>query len=367
MVFHSFALINFGGYHNFVDTVTHTLTGAVIAKAIHDERLGRWGSVAGLAMGFFPDSDFVLRLFNRQFYLEYHRDFTHSILLIPLYALFFSWLFVRMSKRPHFWGFYKICLPVLISHVVLDLLTSYGTMVLSPFFEHRFSWDLVFIVDLAFSGILFFPWMVSRFWKERAHWICRGSLFGVGLYIFLCGVQHQKAIGLTEAFAKNLGEEVVQVASLPQPFSPFRWANYVETRTHVYQGFVGLRLKESPQFPKGAEESQSNFSLSFGRLRSLYQPPEKVRYQSYPKGLNSPWVEKARNTKGVKFYYWFAKFPVVKGVHSEDGKHRVEFMDVRFLLPGIRTPFVYYVEFDDSGRMLSEGFLESRKDIGKIN
>jgi hypothetical protein len=35
-------------------------------------------------------------------------------------------------------------------------------------------------------------------------------------------------------------------------------------------------------------------------------------------------------------------------------------MDVRFLLPGIRTPFVYYVEFDDSGKIVSEGFLEDK-------
>jgi hypothetical protein len=45
-----------------------------------------------------------------------------------------------------------------------------------------------------------------------------------------------------------------------------------------------------------------------------------------------------------------------------DGRHRVEFMDMRFLIPGIRVPFVYYVEFDDSGKIQSEGFLEDRRE-----
>jgi hypothetical protein len=72
-------------------------------------------------------------------------------------------------------------------------------------------------------------------------------------------------------------------------------------------------------------------------------------------------VEKALATEGVKFYYWFAKFPVVTSVHSRDGRHRVEFMDVRFLLPGIWTPFAYYVELDDSGKIRSEGFVEDQK------
>jgi len=29
---------------------------------------------------------------------------------------------------------------------------------------------------------------------------------------------------------------------------------------------------------------------------------------------------------------------------------------VRFLIPGIRLPFVYYIEFDSSGKIQSEGF-----------
>jgi len=43
-----------------MDSLTHTLTGAVIAQAIDDKKTGNWGTIADLAMGFFPDSDFVL-------------------------------------------------------------------------------------------------------------------------------------------------------------------------------------------------------------------------------------------------------------------------------------------------------------------
>jgi inner membrane protein len=339
-----------------MDSITHALTGAVIAKAIDDKKIGNWGTIAGLAMGVFPDSDFVLGLLNRQFYLEYHRDFTHSLLLLPFYALFFSWIFVKISKRHTFWSFYKICLSALVSHVILDLLTSYGTIIFSPLFEHRFSWDLVFIIDFVFSGIVFFPLMVSVFWKNKARWICRGSLMGLTLYILFCWVQHHRAIELAKAFSKNLSEEVIQVASLPQPFSPFRWANYVETKDKVYQGFMDLHLEEHSLPIKRHAKSLSNFSLLMERLKNLYQPPRKVRYQSYQKLQNSPWVEKALTTEGVRFYYWFARFPVVKSLNSQNGRHRVEFMDVRFLIPGIRLPFVYYVEFDDSGKIRSEGF-----------
>jgi inner membrane protein len=337
-----------------MDSLTHMVTGAVIAKAIEDEKVGNWGIVAGLATGFFPDTDFVLGLFNRRFYLEYHRDFTHSLLLIPFYALFFSWLFVKISKRQHFWSFYKICLPVLASHVLLDLLTSYGTMIFSPFSEHRYSWDLVFIVDLVFSGIVAIPWLASMLRKSKGRWICRGSLAALSLYLVFCWVQHHRAIELAKTFAGSLKEEVVRVASLPQPLSPFRWANYVETKDNVYQGFVDLLAEEPPRPVSGASY--------FTQLKGLYWPPRQIHYKSWKRFEDSPWVEKALATEGVKFYYWFARFPVVKSVNSTDGKHRVEFVDVRFFIPSLRMPFAYYVEFDNSGKVRSEGFWRIEKE-----
>jgi inner membrane protein len=346
-----------------MDSLTHTLTGGVIAKAIDDEKLGNWGTVAGLAAGFFPDTDFVLGLFDRQFYIQYHRDFTHSLFLIPVYAFVLSWLFTKLSRRPYLWRFYKICLPVLVSHVLLDLFTSYGTMIFSPLFETRVSWDLVFIIDLVFSGIIALPFLINLFWKKNVRWLYRGSLIGLAVYVLFCWSQHHRAIQVAEIFSQDLKEKVIQVAALPQPLSPFRWANYVETRTTVYQGFVDfLRKKNSPD--KESLEPLSDSSTLGERMRALsalYEPPKQVVYRTYSKFDSSPWVEKALATEGTRFYYWFARFPVVKSVNSRDGVHRVEFVDVRFLLPGIRTPFIYYVEFDDSGNVRSQGFERERE------
>ena len=350
-----------------MDSLTHALTGAVIGKAIEDEKIKPWGTIAGIATGLFPDSDFVLGLINRQFYLQYHRDFTHSLILIPFYAFFFSWLFVKVSKRPHFWIFFKTSLLVLVSHVLLDLFTSYGTMIFSPVSEHRYVLDLTFIVDLIFSGILLLPWVLSFFWRKRATWFCRGSLVALTLYVLLCGVEHHRAISVTKQFAASLHEEVIQVASLPQPLSPFRWANYVETKDLVYQGFVDLLARGSPlprHPPAEADLDGSGFLGRFRRwklMEGLYHPASSVRYSSYQKNDGSPWVKRAMATEGARFYYWFARFPVAEEVASNHGTHRVEFTDVRFFLPGIRMPFRYYVELDDSGTIHSEGFMRDGK------
>ena len=347
-----------------MDSITHTLTGAVIAKAVNDEKVGNWGTIAGLAAGIFPDSDFVLGLFNRQFYLQYHRDFTHSLILIPFYALFFSWVLVRLSKRPYFWSFYKISLLALVSHVFLDLLTSYGTMIFSPFVETRYTWDLVFIVDLIFSGIVLIPWLASLLWKKKAPLICRGSLVVLLLYVLFCGVQHHQAMELAQTFGRGLNERTVEVAALPQPLSPFRWTNYVETQDRVYQGFVDLRRKGPSSGHVGSIEPERQAVFFLGRwrvFRDLYQSPSEVEYSVWQKQDGSPWVEKALATEGAKFYYWFARFPIAKVVNSNNGVHRVEFTDIRFHVPRFPIPFVYYIEFDETGQVRSEGFVGGRK------
>ena len=97
-------------------------------------------------------------------------------------------------------------------------------------------------------------------------------------------------------------------------------------------------------------------------MEGLYHPALSVRYVSYQKNDGSPWAKRAMATEGSKFYKWFARFPVAKWVNSNHGIHRVEFTDVRFLVPGVQLPFVYHIEFDDAGRIQSEGFVERRKE-----
>jgi inner membrane protein len=347
-----------------MDSFTHMVTGAVLAGAVGDEKVRRWGTVAGIAMGIFPDSDMVLGFFNRQSHLLLHRGLTHSLLMAPIFALFFSWILVRVSRRRELRGFYKICLLVLLSHVLLDLLTSYGTMILSPLSDHRFAWDLTFLVDLIFSGIVIIPWLVSLFWRKQARWICRGSLAVLSLYILFLGVQHHRAIELAKNFGQTLKEEVVEVASLPQPLSPFRWANYIETKDKIYQSYVDLLGTEASSGRGGQGETMTDTSFFLGRwvvTRNLYRPPSRVEYTTWQKRDDSPWVEKALASEGARSYFWFARFPIARSVDSNNGTHRVEMSDVRYFVPNTRMPFRYYMEFDDSGRILSEGFAGSRR------
>ena len=53
-----------------MDPLTHGLAGAVIAKAGFSRSIGKWGSITGIIVAVLPDSDFILRLFGVETFLN---------------------------------------------------------------------------------------------------------------------------------------------------------------------------------------------------------------------------------------------------------------------------------------------------------
>src|SRR3989304_10006742 len=115
-----------------MDPMTHGLAGAVIARAGFSKSLGKWGLITGVLSALSPDADYILRLFGEEIFLRYHRGITHSLILLPVFSLLGAILFRRLYKTEKFLPLYLLCFLSLLSHVFLDLMTSFGTMALVP-------------------------------------------------------------------------------------------------------------------------------------------------------------------------------------------------------------------------------------------
>lgn len=80
---------------------------------------------AGLAAAAFPDVDFSLRLLDTLTYLNWHQGPTHSVVLLPLWALglarLFSWASRGRCSWRHFFAPAALGLAV---HIGGDLLTA---------------------------------------------------------------------------------------------------------------------------------------------------------------------------------------------------------------------------------------------------
>src|SRR5262245_58618727 len=129
-----------------MDNLTHTLTGLALARG----GLGKTSSGATLALvvaSNLPDADVVTWLAGTASYLHHHRDVTHSVVGAPLAALALAGLLRLTLRGARFVPLLLASLVGVAGHVFMDLWTSYGTRVLSPFDHTWYAWDVVFIVD----------------------------------------------------------------------------------------------------------------------------------------------------------------------------------------------------------------------------
>ncbi len=168
-------------------------------------------------MAMLPDADYLLKFVSDITYLRYHRGITHSILLLPLWAwLCYSLLPRRRRLDPSMPWMIAAALAV---HILLDLVTSFGTMVFAPVSEIRATLDLVFIIDPIFTSMLLAPLLCMIVMRRQARLLGVIGLAAMTSYLALSLFNHERAIRLTQ----QAHPDAASAYALPQPFSPFRW------------------------------------------------------------------------------------------------------------------------------------------------
>lgn len=313
-----------------MDPITHGLAGAVIARAGFSKSLERWGPITGIIVALSPDSDIILRLFGEEIFLRYHRGITHSFFFLPVFSLFWAVVFQRLFKLKRFNHLYLLSFLSILSHILLDLMTSFGTMALSPFTDRRMAWDIVFIVDPYFTAILLIPFVLTFSFKQYKKRLGVLSLAVLAPYTLLCIYNHNYSVSLANRMAYEKGVDPVMVAALPQPLSPFKWVLLIDSGENLYQSFI-----EIESYKEGGHSTKN------------------MVWKKWP---DSPWIEKALRLPGVGFYMWFARFPVGMVKDLADGGHLVEFIDLRFDIMRGKLPFTYRVEFNQEGTIIKERF-----------
>src|SRR6202048_2641147 len=164
-------------------TITHGIAGALIAKAafrgqdmlgakpMNRERIITWSLMLG---AMFPDSDVIREFFSRNDLLivTWHRSITHSLVCLPFFAVALAALtrwFVRWHKwdSPSFGALTAIYAVAILSHILLDLVTSFGTMIWSPVKWSRPAWDLIFIIDFTLTAIFLAPQILAWVYAKK--------------------------------------------------------------------------------------------------------------------------------------------------------------------------------------------------------
>jgi inner membrane protein len=282
---------------------------------------------AGFAAAGAPDLDFVIRYAGPVAYLEHHRGVTHSVLLLPLWALALSWVLAVILREPRGWrALYGVTALCLAAHIVGDVITSFGTMVFAPFSDWRAAIGTTFIIDLWFTGIILAGLLASlAFRRSRMPAVAAGVVL-VG-YVAFQAVQKQKALDFATSYAEASGLRDAALSAQPRPVSPFNWTIFVSTPTEHRFAHVNVVRRE----PRTAQPDDHFLA----RLDAPYQPLERAQWllkERYGDPPLDALAQEAWNSPALGFFRWFAALPAFDG--ASEGSTCVWFVDLRFLTPG---------------------------------
>lgn len=327
-----------------MDTLTHALSGALLARATApvvsrpDQLNLRLRMTTGFLSAAFPDSDFVLRMVDTLTYLNLHQGVTHSIILLPLWALLLAVLFSISTQQRYSWqAFFGIVSLGIAIHILGDLFTAYGTMIFAPLTSWRTSLPIIFVLDPFFTAIITAGLVAANFWPKQRH-IASTTLIILACYVGLQMTLHQQAVRVGEVYAKDRGLSGATSEALPQPLLLSNWKVIVSHNNNYYVALVNLIDTQSffsPSLPKGA---LTTIAIS-------YQPASRAVWKSHLRFTELPLqetvVHEAWNQAALSDFRRFARYPTLDQVEINESRICVWFVDLRFTLPGLVPSFRY--------------------------
>ncbi|MXY04959.1 MAG: metal-dependent hydrolase, partial [Gammaproteobacteria bacterium] len=196
-----------------MDPISQGAIGAVAPQVVLKPEKIRVAALLGCLAGMAPDLDvFIQSPTDPLLFLEYHRQFTHALVFIPIGAAIVALAlhgFVR--RRLQLRETYLACLLGYATHGLLDACTSYGTLLLWPFSDYRVAWNTVSVVDPLFTLPLVSLVILAAVRRRRAFAIA-GLVWALG-YIAFGAVQHQRAEAAGARLAAERGHEPVRLSA----------------------------------------------------------------------------------------------------------------------------------------------------------
>jgi inner membrane protein len=217
-----------------MDTFTQGLLGAAAAQAVFAKKLPHAAGLIGFVAAVVPDFDLFLASDTDPVGTWlYHRQFTHSLLFIPIGALLSSLLLLGMRT---FNGVrlqvYGAALVGYATHAPLDVLTSYGTVLFWPFSNRRLAWDVIGIID----PLVTIPLLVGVLWATAIQ-LPRPSRVALGVALAYLGFavwQHQHAADVQQQLAEARGHAIMHSRVMPAAGSVVLWRSVYVADGHIH-------------------------------------------------------------------------------------------------------------------------------------
>ncbi|MEB2325950.1 MAG: metal-dependent hydrolase [Pseudomonas sp.] len=235
-----------------MDSITQAVLGASVQAALLGRWQGRKALLYGAALGTLPDLDVVIDYGDAVANMTYHRGFSHSLFVVSAVALLLTALIRRWRPDAGYSGT-RLLLTlwlVLLTHVLLDAFTSYGTQLLWPLPTPPIAWSSVFIIDPLYSVPLLLAVLVGGLFGLRgraARWPAAALLLS-SLYLGFTVAGKQMAEQRVERAMASAGIQAERLFSTPTPFNSLLWRVILIDGAQYHEALVGWFDDAPPQF-----------------------------------------------------------------------------------------------------------------------
>jgi inner membrane protein len=295
-----------------MDPLTQGALGAALpqATAARGKYVGSAGLLGFLA-GMTADLDVFIRSSNDPLlFLEYHRQFSHSLVFVPVGGLLCALLLHALLGRRRGLRFrqsWLFCTLGYATHALLDACTSYGTMLLWPFSNARIAWNAISIIDPLFTLPLLLGVVLAA--RQKRPVFARLGLLWACTYMALGIWQRNEAIEMGYALAATRGHQPVRLEAKPSFANILVWKTVYETadRYHI----DAVRAGFAPRVFTG----------------------NSVQKLDVPRDL--PWLDRrSQQAMDIERFRWFSNGYIARDPHNPD---RV--IDIRYsMIPNELAP-----------------------------
>jgi membrane-bound metal-dependent hydrolase YbcI (DUF457 family) len=380
-----------------LDNLTHSLFGVTLARTPLG-RAGRGTTAALILASNAPDIDIVTTAGGAVKYLEWHRGMTHGplgIVGLGVVTAVLVWIGRRFYDER--WGkpnagagsgatdsqdaplgmLIAVSIVGVLLHVLMDLPTSYGTRLLSPFDWHWFAMDWMPIIDIYLLMALVIG-LLGRSTPQQRRAKAAFVLLVMATNYGVRAAAHRQALevaprlfgptlpapcdprdestGIVDSWPRPAAPSdppsgkrcLVEIVAMPSFTSPFAW-RIIAQMSNAYEIHDIDLLDRRYREPESGSEAPWRLTLR------------------YP-NVWTPMVEKAATTHLGQVYLGFSRLPAARSAVDSNGATTVRWTDMRFAggafaldQPGPRTnPFTATVRLGADGKILSEYLGVSR-------
>ncbi len=266
-----------------MDTLTHAVLGAAVGGTLLGRRLGRKALLIGATVAAMPDLDVFLDYGDAVLDVTEHRGFTHSVFVLTGLGTLLAILASRFAPARditlgRWWAFFVLSM---LSHPLLDVLTTYGTQLWWPLDVRPSAWPVVFIIDPLYTLPLLAGFAIALVTGNGFRAPAWGLALSSAYLVFAIAAKGVVEHRLAPVLAERGLEEAPRLVQ-PTPFNTLLWRVTIIDGDDHHETLIGLLDGETPPvvetFRRGAELEPDALALEKGERLYWFAGPY-LRYE----------------------------------------------------------------------------------------